>query len=85
MELDNTYPNSEVPNFNFGVQICNQPKSHTWVFSEYSEIILSSLTFVVDFMMNLMSGNIRGGSTIHCALKIPKNYSQSTHTNYHAT
>ena len=69
----------------FGVQICNQPKSHTWVLLEYSEIVLSFLTFTVNFIMNLMNGNIRGGSTIHCTSKIPKNYSQSTHTNYHAT
>ena len=68
-----------------GVQICNQPKSHTWVLLEYSEIVLSFLTFMVNFIMNLMNGNIREWSTIHCTSKIPKNYSQSTHTNYHAT
>ena len=74
MELDNTYPNSEVLTLNFGVQISSQPKSHTQVLPEYSEIVFPSLIFMVNITMNLISENMRGGNTIHCTRRILKNY-----------
>ena len=42
-------------------------------------MVLPPLTFMVDLIMNLMSGpimNVRGGSTIFRVPGVPKNYSQ---------
>ena len=42
-------------------------------------MVLPPLTFIVEPTMNLMSGttlSVRGKSTIHRALEVPKDYSQ---------
>ena len=90
MELDNKYPNSEVPNFKFwspnmqptkvsylstsGVQRNSALFSHIYsrLYDEFNE-----------WKYKRREHTLR--IHIHYTPKIPKNYSQNTPANYHAT